>query len=152
VTVGAATPGDLERVLMVDAESFGSDVETTRPWMTPLLHDSRVTVVIASDVRGPIGTGYAVRSDGHAGHAVYIGGVGVLEHARRCGVGSTISSWLLQRSYAQGAEMASLQPDTDEAALVYARLGFIGAVDYHVYVDVSPERDDGTSFREPHEP
>ena len=135
VTVRAASPDDLEPVLMVDAQAFGGDVETARPWMTPLLHHSSVTVAIAADAVGPVGTGYAVCSHAHAGPAVYIGGIAVLDRARRRGVGSAVSSWLLDRSYAAGANLATLQPDTDQAARLYGRLGFSRAGEFRVYLD-----------------
>jgi GNAT superfamily N-acetyltransferase len=142
VTVGVAGPDDLERVLMVDALAFEGDVDISRPWMTPMLHHPSVTVAIAVDDEGPVGTGYAVLSDAHAGPAAYIGGVAVLQRVRRRGIGTAVSSWLLEHAYAAGAQITSLQPDTDVAARVYARLGFVDAVNYDIYVDASPENGD----------
>ena len=135
VTVRAASPDDLEGVLMVDAQAFEGDIEAARPWMTPLLDNASVTVAIAADADGPVGTGYAVRSHAHAGPAVYIGGIVVLDRARRRGVGSAVSSWLLDGSYAAGAKLATLQPDTDQAARLYGRLGFSRACEFGVYLD-----------------
>ena len=81
-------------------------------------------------------TAYALRSDGVAGPAVYLAGVAVLPAARRRGVGAALSSWLLARGVAGGAELAHLHADTDDAARVYARLGFTDADPLDVYVDV----------------
>jgi ribosomal protein S18 acetylase RimI-like enzyme len=137
VTVRAASPDDLESVLMVDAQAFGGDADIARPWMKPLLHHNSVTVALAADVLGPVGTGYAVRSDAHAGPAVYIGGIAVIKRARRRGIGAAVSSWLLDGSYAAGARLATLQPDTDQAARLYGRLGFSTAGQFRVYLDQS---------------
>lgn len=139
VTVRAAGPDDLERVLAVDAQAFGGDVDTARPWLAPMLDHPSMTVALAVDDRGPVGTGYVVCSDGHAGPAAYVGGVAVLERARRRGIGGAISGWLLDHGYAAGARVATLQPDTDGAARVYSRLGFVPAGGFDIYVDTAPQ-------------
>ena len=61
---------------------------------------------------------------GEAGRAFYLGGIGVLPDARRRGVAAALSSWLVVRGFEQGAELAHLQTESDDAARVYARLGF----------------------------
>jgi ribosomal protein S18 acetylase RimI-like enzyme len=67
---------------------------------------------------------------------VGIFGVGVLEHARRRGVGGALTTWLLERTFAGGATFAHLNPDTDAAARLYARLGFIETIGLDVYCDI----------------
>ena len=84
----------------------------------------------------PAGTAYTLRSDGAGGPALYLAGVAVLAAARRRGVGAALSSWLLERGFAAGAELAHLNPDTDEAARLYGRLGFIETPGLDVYVDL----------------
>lgn len=135
VHLSAAAPHDLDTVLLVDTLAFDGDVETSRPWMEPLLHHRSVTVAIAEDDSGPVGTGYLVRSDADAGPTAYLGGVGVVPRARRRGIGAALSSWLLEQAYGCGAELTTLQPDTDHAARIYARLGFTEAGSYDVFVD-----------------
>ena len=77
-----------------------------------------------------------MRSDGSAGPALYLAGVTVLLEARRPGIAGAISSWLLTRGAAAGARVAHLHPDSDEAARVYARLGFVEVDGFDVYVDL----------------
>ena len=84
----------------------------------------------------PAGTAYTLRSDGAAGPSLYLAGVGVLAAARRRGVGAALSSWLLERGFGAGAELAHLNPDTDEAARIYQRLGFIETPGLDIYVDI----------------
>jgi predicted GNAT family acetyltransferase len=44
-----------------------------------------------------------------------------------------MSSWLLERGFAQGARLAHLHSDTATAAAVYARFGFADAGELDVY-------------------
>jgi GNAT superfamily N-acetyltransferase len=136
LTLRQAGPEDLETVLAVDTAAFGSDPDEYRPWTEPHLHTSAVTVALALQGDEPVGTAYALRSDGAAGPAVFLGGVAVLEHARRRGIAAVMSGWLLARAFAEGARLAHLHPDTDAAARVYSRLGFreSGALD--IFVDL----------------
>ena len=48
-----------------------------------------------------------------------------------------MSAWLLQEGFAAGAELAHLHPDTDVAARVYTRLGFVEVAGFDVYVDLA---------------
>ena len=84
----------------------------------------------------PAGTAYTLRSDGAGGPALYLAGVAVLAGARRRGVGAAVSSWLLERGFAAGADLAHLNPDTGEAARLYGRLGFTELPGLDVYVDI----------------
>lgn len=129
-------PGDLETVLHVDTTAFQSDPEMYRPWTEPHLSAERVTVALALLDDDPVATAYCLRSDGPAGPAALLAGVGVLPTARRRGVGGAISAWLVERAFAAGARLAHLQADSDEAARVYSRLGFSPAGALDVYVDL----------------
>jgi GNAT superfamily N-acetyltransferase len=136
----AAGPGDLEAVLHVDTVGFGSEPAAERPWIEPHLSADRATVALAVLDGRPVGTACALRSDGRAGPAAYVAGVAVLPEARRRGVGAAMSSWLVERALAAGAQLAHLQPDDDDAARVYARLGFVEVPGLDVYVDVAGRR------------
>jgi hypothetical protein len=47
-----------------------------------------------------------------------------------------MSSWLLARGLADGAELAHLNPDTAAAARLYGRLGFTELPGYDIYTDL----------------
>ena len=131
-----AGPDDLETVLDIDCSAFQSDRELMRPWTAPHLGAPAVTVALASLEGEPVGTGYSLRSDGVAGPCLLLAGVAVLETARRRGIAGALSSWLLGRGFAGGARLAHLQADSDTAARVYQRLGFVDAGALDVYVDL----------------
>jgi predicted GNAT family acetyltransferase len=84
----------------------------------------------------PIATGHAVHGDDWAGRAVAVGGIAVVETARRRGVGAAIASWLTAHGLARGAGLAHLHPDHDAAARVYARLGFVETPGLDIYVNL----------------
>jgi GNAT superfamily N-acetyltransferase len=136
LTIREAGPDDLEAVLAVDTTAFESDPDVYRPWLAPHLTAERVTVALAELDGRPVGTAYSLRSDGPAGPAAYIAGVGVLPEARRRGVAGAISFWLVDRAFADGARLAHLHADSDEAARVYERLGFGPAGALDIYVDL----------------
>lgn len=145
LTVTAATPTDIEDVLGVDCAAFDSEPVIERQWLEPHLVAERVTVALARLDGEPVGTAYALRSDGLAGPAAYVAGVAVIAHARRRGVAGALSSWLLERAFAAGADLAHLHPDDDDAARVYARLGFREVAGFDVYVDLdAPHRGDAS--------
>jgi len=131
-----ARPDDLETVLRIDTTAFVSDPDEFRPWTEPHLRGGPFTTVVAELDSEPVGTAFTVRSDGPAGAAVYLGGVAVLEPARRRGIAAALSAWLLERAFADGARLAHLQADTDAAARVYSRLGFAPAGALDIYVDL----------------
>ncbi|WP_432543864.1 GNAT family N-acetyltransferase [Kineococcus sp. SYSU DK002] len=123
--VRVAGAGDLDALAAVDAAAFGGEPAAVRPWFAGQLRTPGVEVVLVTGPGGPLAAAYAVRSDGDAGPAVLLGGVGVVPAARRRGVAAGLSSWALGRAFAAGARFAHLQPDDDAAARVYARLGFV---------------------------
>jgi ribosomal protein S18 acetylase RimI-like enzyme len=136
LTLRPAGPADLAAVLHIDSTVFELDpVENTR-WLEPLLAAEVADVALAIVDGDPAGTAYTLRSDGAGGTAVYLAGVAVLPSARRRGVGAALSSWLLERGFAAGAELAHLNPDTDEAARLYERLGFTETPGLDVYVEI----------------
>jgi len=136
LSVRAAGPADLSTVVRIDAEAFGAEPGLERQWLEPHLSAPRCTVALAELDGAPAGTGYSLRSDGRAGPCLYVAGVAVAAAARRRGVAARITSWLLDRGFAAGAELAHLHPDSDAAARLYARLGFVETPGVDVYVDL----------------
>jgi GNAT superfamily N-acetyltransferase len=62
--------------------------------------------------------------------------VAVAAEARGRGVGTGMSSWLLEQGFTAGAELAHLNPDTDGAARLYGRLGFTELPGHDIYVEL----------------
>ena len=136
LAIRLAGPGDLDAVLHVDLAGFGGDPELERQWMAPHLDAPTVEVALAELDGDPVGTAYAIRSDGWAGPALYLAGVATVPEARRRGIAGAVSHWLLARGAAAGARIAHLHPDSDEAARVYARLGFVEVDGFDIYTDL----------------
>src|SRR4051794_37403017 len=136
VAVREATPAELDTLLAIDAEAFDADPAVERRWLAPHLGAPRITTALASLDGEPAGTGYAIRTGGRAGPALYLAGVAVRAAARRRGVGAALSSWLIEHGVRDGATLAHLHADTDAAARVYARLGFADTAGLDAYVDL----------------
>jgi GNAT superfamily N-acetyltransferase len=136
ITVRAAKPADLDTVVAIDAAAFEEDADADRPWIAPHLEADEITTALASLDGEPAGTGYTIRTDGRGGPALYLAGVGVHPDARRRGVAAALSSWLVERGLGTGARLVHLHADTEDAARVYARLGFTRAPGLDVYVDL----------------
>lgn len=136
VTIRIATPTDVEAVSRIDATAFGDAVEETRGWVAPQLGAPGFTVALAELGDEPVGVATAIVTDDRAGRTVGIFGVGVLAPARNRGIGGALTSWLVERAFDAGATLAHLNPNTDPAARVYARLGFVETVGLDIYVDL----------------
>lgn len=134
--IALAGPADLETVVAIDSTAFEVDAAFQRPWIAPRLEAAHAAVALATLAGEPVATAHTMRSDGRAGPCLYLGGVGVLEEARGRGVAAALSSWLLARGFAAGAELAHLQADSDEAARIYSRLGFVETAGLDIYVDL----------------
>jgi GNAT superfamily N-acetyltransferase len=132
-----AAAEDLEEVVRVDTEAFDGDAEPVRRWLGPLLTSPFATVVLARVEGQPVGTAYTVRSDGVAGPATYLAGVGVVPEARGRGVAGAMSCRLVSAAFHGGARLTHCHPDTALAARVYERLGFAEAAALDVYVDLA---------------
>ncbi len=136
LAIRKARPADLEAVLRVDSIGFDVDPEVNRPWIEPYLDAAAVDVALAELDGEPVATAHALYSDGQAGRAVYLGGVTVIPRARRRGIAAAISRGLVRRAAAQGARFAHLHTESDEAARVYAGLGFAEVNGLDIYVDL----------------
>ena len=136
VRIGMATATDVDAVAHVGAAAFGEPVDRSRPWVAPHLGVPGFTVALARLDGEPVGVATAILTNDRAGSCVGIFGVGVIERARRRGIGSALTSWLLERAFAEGATLAHLNPDSDAAERLYARLGFVETAGLDVYVDL----------------
>jgi len=136
VDIRPAGPADVEMVAEVDAAAFGDDLAPALQWLAPQLADPGWQVYVAYVDGRPVGVATSSRTDDRAGPAVAVSGVGVLEAHRRQGIGAALSSRAVVDGLAAGARLAHLSPDTDAAASIYARLGFVEVPGVDIYVDV----------------
>jgi GNAT superfamily N-acetyltransferase len=121
----------------VDAAAFGEeDVGPTLSWTRPMLGADGFRLALALLHREPVGVGYGVRSSGTGGESIGVFGVGVLPGARRKGIGAALTTYVVEWGFATGADLAWLNPDTDEAARIYAGMGFEETGGFDVYVDI----------------
>jgi GNAT superfamily N-acetyltransferase len=135
VEIRGAVRQDIDAIASVDAHAFAGTVEQNMPWVAPHVGAPGFSVALALQAGRAVGIATGIRTDDRAGPCVGIFGVGVLAHARRRGVASALTSWLLGHAFAGGAELAHLNPDSDTAADLYARLGFVETAGFDIYVD-----------------
>ena len=133
VELRIAGPADLDLVAALDATAFIGEAGASASWMGPTLGAAGFRVVVASFDGVPVATATSVVTDDWAGPAVGLFGVAVAPQARRRGIGAAVSSWLLEHAFAEGALLAHLNPDTDDAARLYARLGFAESAGFDIY-------------------
>ena len=138
LTIAVAAAADLEAMLAVDSEGFGSDPVKTRPWIAALIAaaDDEVVVALGRWRGEPVASGYAVHARGEAGASVYLGGITVLPAYRRRGIGAALSSWLVERGFERDAALAHLAADDEHAMALYARLGFAPSPGVDIYVEL----------------
>jgi len=136
VTFEIATARDLDIIASIDAEAFDTSFAQNRPWIAPHLDAEGFTVGLARLAGEPVGVATAITTAGRAGRCVGIFGVAVLAAARGRGIASALTAWLLRPAFDAGATLAHLSPDTDVAARIYARLGFVETAGLDVYVDL----------------
>jgi ribosomal protein S18 acetylase RimI-like enzyme len=132
-TIRCASPDDLLALLTIESAAFGDPPHDVRPWIAPHLGAAGITVAIAELDGAPVATGTAILTDKQAGPSVGVFGVAVLEHARRRGIAGALTAWLIERAFAEGAELAHLNPDTDAAQRLYAGLGFLETEGLDIY-------------------
>jgi GNAT superfamily N-acetyltransferase len=122
IDVLRAGPSDLDDVVAVDVAAFGDDGHN-RDWIRPHLVGQHATVALIRDGRVAVATGYSFLIDGWAGPSLYIGGVGVVPSARRRGLATALTWWLLRRGAEAGAAIVVLQTESPEVARLYRRFG-----------------------------
>ena len=135
VEIRRARPADAETVSYVDATAFGDDPASVRTWLEPQLADDCWHSYLAVIGGRPVGVATGVYTDGRAGPAVLVSGVGVLPPYRGRGIGAALSSRVVADALDAGVRLAHLNPDTDAAARIYARLGFVEVPGFEIYVD-----------------
>jgi GNAT superfamily N-acetyltransferase len=136
VHVRLAVPDDLETVAEIDARAFAGSTADSSAWMAPTLGATGFRVAIATSGGIPVGKATAVATDEWGGPAVGLYGVAVVPKARRRGIGAALSAWLLAQAFAEGAAFAHLNADTEDAARVYRRLGFVETPGFDIYADI----------------
>ena len=136
VTIRQAVPGELELVARIDATAFGDPIEPNLGWVAPQLGAEGFRHVLALLDGEPVGVATGVRTSGAGGETVGVFGVGVLQEARRRGIGSVLTSSLVRWGFDGGAALAHLNPETDDAARLYTRLGFTEVTGLDIYVDM----------------
>lgn len=110
---------DLPAVRTIEVEAFETPPEVTERFVgSGMLADHRVRMFTAWLDGAPVGEATAYR----AGSAVGIFGVGVLETARRRGIGTALTI-TAARAFGDAADLAWLQPSA-MAERLYERLGF----------------------------
>jgi ribosomal protein S18 acetylase RimI-like enzyme len=129
-----AGPDDLEAILAVDVVAFEEPPEVERPWLQRLLDHPATTVAVATLESAVVATGSVLRSEGWAGPAAYVAGIAVQPAARQRGIGAAVTSWLMEQ--AGDVALWHLHPDTDAAARIYQRLGYVEVEGLDIYVDL----------------
>jgi GNAT superfamily N-acetyltransferase len=125
----AETISDLEAVRLVESATFGTPKDIAERFVgRRMLEDDRVRILVAWVDGEPVGeaTGYLV--DGTVG----IFGVGVVEAARRRGIGAALTV-RAARAFGDRAVLMWLQP-SDMARAMYERLGFRRVSDWEVWI------------------
>lgn len=135
VSVRHAEAADVETVLRVDVAAFDVSPDVQRGWLVPLV--TTTTYALAEWHGEPVAVGFGLYADGEAGPTGYLAGIGVLPDARRRGIGAAVSSWLVQHLLDAGAHLLHLHPDTDDAASIYRRIGFVEVDGLDVYVGMN---------------
>jgi ribosomal protein S18 acetylase RimI-like enzyme len=136
VTIDIAAASDIETIARIDAGAFDDTVDDVLPWIAPHVGAGGFTLALARLDGVPVGIATAVATDDRAGRCASIFGVAVLPAARRRGIAAAVTSWLLERAFDAGATFAHLNPNHDEAARVYARLGFVETAGLDIYADL----------------
>ena len=132
--IRSAGPDDLEAVLAVDVVAFEAPPEVERPWLRLLLDHPGTTLAVATLEEAVVATGSVLRADGWAGPTGYVSGISVEPGARHLGIGAAVTSWLMQQ--AGDVALWHLHPDTESAARIYRRLGFVEVDGLDIYVDL----------------
>lgn len=133
--LATASVQDAAVVAAIDAAAFSASLDECEQWNTPHLGAAEFEVVLAYANGEPIGTATAVFTNDRAGRAATLFGIGVLAHARGRGIGAAMTAWLVERAFDAGATLVHLNPNSEAAARLYARLGFGATQGIDVYVD-----------------
>jgi GNAT superfamily N-acetyltransferase len=120
---------DLEAVRSVEVATFGTPRDIAERFVGPrMLEDDRVRIYTAWHEGEPVGeaSGYLLHD------TVGIFGVGVVEAARRRGIGAALTL-RAARAFPGLTDLAWLQP-SDMAGALYGALGFRPVSDWEVWI------------------
>lgn len=120
---------ELELVARLDA-GIGGDLEQSRAWVTPQLGAPGFRHWIAEARGEPVGLATTVLSDGDAGPAAYLTGVGALKP----GVLEALVTTAVAAAFADGARLVHANPDDDADAARLIRLGGVEVAGFEVRV------------------
>lgn len=125
----AETISDLEAVRLVESATFGTPKDIAERFVgRRMLEDDRVRILVAWVDGEPVGEATAYLVDGTVG----VFGVGVVEAARRRGIGAALTV-RAATAFGDRADLVWLQP-SDMARTMYERLGFRRVSDWEVWI------------------
>jgi GNAT superfamily N-acetyltransferase len=133
VVISPATSNDIAAIARIDAEAFEEDFDASLAWIAPHVGAHGFTVALARLDGVPVGVATAVHTNDRAGRCAGIFGVGVVANARARGIGAALTTWLVQGAFDRGATLVHLNPNTEGAARIYARLGFVETPGFDIY-------------------
>lgn len=120
--------GDLDAIRAVEVAAFETPAVIAEGFVgRPMLEDERVRLFLACIDGEPVGEASAYL----LGDTVGIFGVGVVEEARRRGIGAALTL-RAARAFAERTDLAWLQP-SEMARRLYGRLGFLPVSDWEVW-------------------
>jgi ribosomal protein S18 acetylase RimI-like enzyme len=136
VVIRRAGPADVEAFVDLDNNIFGGPADLTGAWLRPMFgpaaRDWAHWLAVTAEGQ-PVGIATARWTKLDAGPSGTLTGIGVPEPWRGRGIGARLtrdaSAWLFER----GATLVHLNPDTDTAARVYARVGFREVPGFDIY-------------------
>ena len=130
VEIRRATTSDLEAIRVVETATFGTPANIAERFVgRRMLEDDRVRIFVARVDGEPVGEATGYLADGTVG----IFGVGVVEDARRRGIGGALTV-RAATAFGDLADLVWLQP-SDMARAMYERLGFRRVSDWEVWID-----------------
>lgn len=116
---------DLQAYAALDVAVFGGDVAEARAWVEPELEAPGFRHWVAEDCGVPVGIATTVRSDGEAGPAAYLCGLGGIPGAPRAEVLEALVGAALADAFEAGAAFVHANPWDDVEADVMAAHGAI---------------------------
>jgi GNAT superfamily N-acetyltransferase len=120
---------DLDPIRSVEVATFGAEPYVAERFMGPgMLRDDRIRMFTAWVDDRPVGEASAYLVDGTVG----LFGVGVVEPARRRGIGAALTA-RAARAFDDRADLAWLQP-SNMARRLYERLGFRTVSSWEVWI------------------
>jgi GNAT superfamily N-acetyltransferase len=127
------TPDEADTYARIDADVFDDDADLVRAWVAPEVAWRGCTHWLAFDGAEPIGVTSGLRSDGYAGPSGTLTGIGVRQAWRRRGLGAALAAVASADLFDAGASLVHLNPNSDAAARVYARVGFREVPGFDIY-------------------